>query len=163
MNLSQLSLALSIISYHNVFSCDNKYFKTCPQSGFANLGSSFLFNCTTKVKVKKCIWINPNSLNVYPTYNGEKYFLISNRSCSILISKIDNKDFGQWTCNPELLKDGPAVAGATLLQKKICTANINIFYSAILFTSGMMGTITALLTVFYIKYKNNKTQAAIYI
>ena len=72
----------------------------------------------------------------------------------MVISKIENEDFGRWTCNPELQKDGPAVAEAILLQKKEHTINIDFI---ILIVSALLGTITSLIIIFYIKYKNNKT------
>lgn len=73
------------------------------------------------------------------------------------ISKIEKEDYGWWTCNPELLKDGSAVAGAILLQKKDRKVNIDKFYFIILFTSVLLSIITGLMIISYIIYKKNRT------
>lgn len=157
MNLHRLMIIHFILSCPNVLTCDNRYFKICPQNGSASLGSSFIFNCVTIMKIKKCVWIKPNSLNVYPTSGVKKYSILSNQSCSMTISKIEKEDYGWWTCNPELLKDGSAVAGAILLQKKDRKVNIDKFYFIILFTSVLLSIITGLMIISYIIYKKNRT------
>lgn len=163
MNLLQWTVIYLIISHYNILTCDNRYFKACPRNGSASLDSSFSFNCIVKVRIKKCVWIKPNSLNVYPSHNTKKYFLIPNQSCSMTISRIEKSDYGRWTCNPELVKGGPAVAGVILLQKKEHKINTDTLYFTILGASGLVSIITSSFIIFYIKYKKRSVRVVNYL
>ena len=94
MNLHRLMIIHFILSCPNVLTCDNRYFKICPQNGSASLGSSFIFNCVTIMKIKKCVWIKPNSLNVYPTSGVKKIFNIIKPV--VLYDNIKNRKRRLW-------------------------------------------------------------------